>query len=109
MPLHAEKETAMQIDDKSVLENLEDAVSLATVQLKLAPSVLFQAKAVSLIEDIFNHKNVIKIKFKKKRINLIKINLFLIIVSCGWQKWLRSKLITSLDTISFTLILFLFN
>ena len=55
----AEKETEMQIEDKIVLNNIEDAVCLSTFQLKLAPSVLFQAKAVNLIENINSHKNVI--------------------------------------------------
>ncbi len=59
LPLLAEKETEMQIEDKIVLNNIEDAVCLSTFQLKLAPSVLFQAKAVNLIENINSHKNVI--------------------------------------------------
>jgi hypothetical protein len=53
----------MQIDDKNLLDNIEDAVVLATDQLNLAPSVLFQAKVVNLIEDINSYKNV---KFFKR-------------------------------------------
>ena len=72
--LSADKETAMQIDDKSILNSIEEAVALATAQLKLAPSVLFQAKAVHLIEDISNYKNVIQIFFTKgSLIHLIKL------------------------------------
>ena len=58
LPISSDKETAMQIDDKTLLDSIEDAVVLATDQLKLAPSILFQAKVVNLIEDINTYKNV---------------------------------------------------
>lgn len=62
LPVSADKETAMQIDDKHVLESIEDAVAIATDHLKLAPSLLFQTKCVNLIEDINSYKNVIFLK-----------------------------------------------
>ena len=53
-----EKETAMQIEDKIVITNVNDAVAVSIARLKLASSVLFQAKCVNLIENLSTHRNV---------------------------------------------------
>jgi hypothetical protein len=53
-----DKETAIQIEDKTVLGDIADAVSVATNRLKLASSLLFQTRAVNILELILNHKNV---------------------------------------------------
>ena len=59
LPLAVDKETAMHIEDKIVHNDIADAVSVATQKLKLAPSIVFQSKAVNLIEKIHSCKNVI--------------------------------------------------
>ena len=53
-----EKETAMQIEDKVVLNNLPDAISVATQKQKLAPSVMFQTKTANIIENLNSFKNL---------------------------------------------------
>lgn len=53
-----DKETAMQIEDKIVLNSLPDSVVVATSRLKLTPSILFQTKCVNLIENLLKCKNV---------------------------------------------------
>ena len=58
MPLAVDKETAMHIEDKIILNDIADAVNVATQKLKLASSVVFQSKAVNLIEKIYSCKNV---------------------------------------------------
>ena len=58
LPIFFEKETAMQIEDKIKLNSIPDAVLLATNKLKLAPSILFQTKAVFIIENLLAYKNV---------------------------------------------------
>lgn len=52
----------MQIEDKIKLNNIPDAVDLATNKLKLTPSILFQIKVVCIIENLLSYKNV-KINF----------------------------------------------
>ncbi len=59
LPTNIDKETAIQIEDKTVLNDIADAVSVATHRLKLASSILFQTRAVNILELILNHKNVI--------------------------------------------------
>ena len=61
LPLFMEKETCMQIDDKTMLNEMTDAVLIATTKLKLASSVLFQSKAVSVIENLKSFKNLLLI------------------------------------------------
>ena len=58
LPIKIEKETAIQIDDKIVLKNVNDAVAVSTSKLKLSSSVFFQSKCANLIENITSHKNV---------------------------------------------------
>jgi hypothetical protein len=61
LPLYMEKETCMQLEDKTVLTEMTDAVFIATTKLKLASSVLFQSKAVSVIENLKSFKNLLLI------------------------------------------------
>lgn len=63
LPIFADKETAMQIEDKTKLGCIPDAVIISTNKLRLAPSVLFQTKAVSIIENLLSYKNVLLIFF----------------------------------------------
>jgi hypothetical protein len=65
LPVYYEKEAAMQIEDKISIDDLADAVSLATQKLKLASSILFQSKAVNLIENLVSYKNVNNYKIDK--------------------------------------------
>lgn len=58
MPVWVEKETAMQIEDKNVLNSLTDAVLVATARLKLAPSISFEIKCMNVLENITKTKNV---------------------------------------------------
>ena len=58
LPVWVEKETAMQIEDKNVLNSLSDSVLVATSRLNLAPSILFQIKCMNLLEDLIKIKNV---------------------------------------------------
>ena len=53
-----DKETAMQIEDKLVIGSVNNAVAVASFKMKLAASVLFQAKCVSVIENLSTRKNV---------------------------------------------------
>ncbi len=57
--IHIEKETAIQMEDKPVISDLSDAVSIATHKLKLVSSILFQTKAVNIVENILNYKNLL--------------------------------------------------
>ncbi|CAF0814108.1 unnamed protein product [Brachionus calyciflorus] len=59
LPIFFEKETAMQIEDKIKLNSIPDAVVLATNKLKLSSSVLFQTRAVFIIENLINYKNLL--------------------------------------------------
>lgn len=61
LPLFMEKETCMQIEDKTVLSEFTDAVFIATSKLRLASSVLFQSKAVNVIENLKSFKNLLLI------------------------------------------------
>ena len=72
LPVWVEKETAMQIEDKNVLNSLSDSVLVATSRLNLAPSILFQIKCMNLLEDLIKIKNV-KNKHSKIIYNLIYI------------------------------------
>ena len=65
LSVYYEKEAAMQIEDKISIDDLADAVSLATQKLKLASSILFQSKAVNLIENLVSYKNVNNYKIDK--------------------------------------------
>ena len=65
LSVYYEKEAAMQIEDKISIDDLADAVSLATQKLKLASSILFQSKAVKLIENLVSYKNVNNYKIDK--------------------------------------------
>ena len=51
----------IQKNDRMVLNDIADAVSVATFKLKLASSVLFQTRAVNIIEHLLSYKNVILI------------------------------------------------
>lgn len=58
LPMILENETPIQIEDKRVMSDVNDAVAVSTVKLKLASSVLFQSKCVSLIENLSTFRNV---------------------------------------------------
>ena len=58
LPMKLENETPIQIEDKRVMSDVNDAVAVSTVKLKLASSVLFQSKCVSLIENLSTYRNV---------------------------------------------------
>ncbi len=58
LAVYYEKEAAMQIEDKISIDDLADAVSLATQKLKVGPSILFQSLAVILIVYLVSYKNV---------------------------------------------------
>ncbi len=58
LPINIDKETPMQIEDKVVLSNVNDAVAVATFKLNLTPAILFQSKCVNLIEQLSTFKNV---------------------------------------------------
>lgn len=58
LPIQIDKETPIQVDDKVILDDIADAVSVSTSKLKLAPSILFQTRAVNIIELLLGHKNV---------------------------------------------------
>lgn len=58
LPVWAENETAMQVEDKHFLNSLIDSVLVATAKLKLAPSILFQMKCINLVENLIKNKNV---------------------------------------------------
>ena len=61
LPVYMEKETCMQIDDKLVLDDVADAVCVATSKLKLASSILFQNKTINIIENLKSCKNLLLI------------------------------------------------
>lgn len=63
LPVWVEKETAMQIEDKNVLNCLNDSVLVATGRHKLAPAILFQLKCMNLVENLSKAKNVINYYF----------------------------------------------
>jgi hypothetical protein len=58
LPLSLEKESATQIDDKTLANNLGDAVSIALHRLALAESALFHAVTVNFLESFASFKNV---------------------------------------------------
>lgn len=58
LPIKIEKETAIQIEDNIVFNNVNDAVVVSTSKFKLASSVFFQSKCANLIENLTAHKNV---------------------------------------------------
>jgi hypothetical protein len=58
-PIIIEKDAAMQIDDKLPLKDVTDAVSVATYKLNLAPTILFQSKVLTIVENLKRYKNVI--------------------------------------------------
>jgi hypothetical protein len=63
LPINLDKETPMQIEDKVVLSNVYDAVSVAALKLNYASAVLFQSACVNLIENLYSFKNVIFLIF----------------------------------------------
>jgi hypothetical protein len=54
-----ENDTTMQIDDKLPLIDISDAVLVATNKLNLSPTILFQSKVLSIVENLKRYKNVI--------------------------------------------------
>ena len=58
-PVIMENDTTMQIDDKLPLLDISDAVLVATNKLNLSPTILFQSKVLSIVENLKRYKNVI--------------------------------------------------
>jgi hypothetical protein len=58
-PVIMENDTTMQIDDKLPLIDISDAVLVATNKLNLSPTILFQSKVLSIVENLKRYKNVI--------------------------------------------------
>jgi hypothetical protein len=61
LPLYIEKETEIQIEDKSFINDINDAVSIAITELKLTPSIAFEAKVSNFIDHLNNHRNLLLI------------------------------------------------
>ena len=57
-PLIIEKDTAIQIDVKLPLMDISDAVLVASHELNLSPTILFQSKVLAIVENLKRYKNV---------------------------------------------------
>ena len=87
LPINIDKETPMQIEDKVVLSDVNDAVAVATFKLNLTPAILFQSKCVNLIEQLSTYKNVFLVYFYLEK-NYVKKTNICLLVGVGGQQWI---------------------